>query len=127
MSHPKRKQPAAIALAERAISDLRAIEEYSVERWGNKVADRYFEEIVAALDRLSDAPGLLREEPALASGLHFYRVRKHVLVCDSRDATIIVLAVIHSAMDLPARLAELEPRLISEAEILHEKLRRLPQ
>lgn len=123
MSRRGRGHEAALALTERSLSDLREIERYSRAEWGDKVADRYFDEIAAALDRISENPGLLAEEPGFASGLYFYRVRKHVLVCDCRDRSIVVLTVLHTSMDLPSRLSDLEPRLIAEAEILHEKLR----
>ena len=62
-------------------------------------------------------------EPAFAPGLYFYRVRKHLLACDVRGDSIIVLTAIHASMEIPARLAELQPRLIAEAKLLHEKLR----
>ncbi|MFN9825302.1 MAG: hypothetical protein ACK58J_14230, partial [Planctomyces sp.] len=55
-------------------------------------------------------------------GLSFYRIRRHVLVCDYRDNSVIVLTVIHTSMDLPARLLELESRLLTEAQILRARL-----
>jgi toxin ParE1/3/4 len=122
---PSKKHPlATVILTERAISDLREIERYSVKQWGRKTADKYLDDITWALDRLRENPGILRLEPDLAPGLFFYRVRKHVLVCDVEGQTVTVLTVVHTSMDIPTRLAELEPRLIAEAEILHEKLRK---
>lgn len=115
----------SVALTELAISDLRAIERYSNREWGRKTADKYLDEIAAALDHFIENPDILSREPDFVPGLYFYRVRKHVLVCDYLDRTIIVLTILHISMDLPARLAELEPRLIVEAEYLRNKLRQL--
>jgi len=110
-------------LTERALSDLRAIDAYSVREWGAKAAAKYLDGISAALDRLRENPAILRLEAELAPDLFFYRIKKHVLVCDFDGRTVIVLAVIHTSMDLPARLLDIEPRLVLEAEMLRNKLR----
>ncbi len=124
MSRRKKSFNAEIALTERALADVAEIESYSVQHWGRKAADRYLDEISAALDRLKEQPDILRLEPDIATNLFFYRVRKHVLVCDLRGKTITVLTVVHTSMDLPARLLELEPRIVPECEFLQNKLQR---
>ena len=106
----------------RALDDLRAIRTYSVEEWGQTTADKYLDAFDAALQRLSEMPALLREEPQIASRLHFYRVHKHFLVCDMIGETIYFLTVIHGSMDLPERLADLQPTLALEVKLLHSKL-----
>ena len=111
-----------IQLTKRALSDLREIDRHSAREWGRKTADKYLEGIDEALNRLRVSPNLLRLEPDLIPGLYFYRVQKHFLVCDFRDKTVNVLTVIHTSMDLPARLMELEPCLIAEAQILQGRL-----
>jgi toxin ParE1/3/4 len=116
---------AVVELTRRALGDLRQIEIYSVQEWGRKAADKYLDDISAALDRLSDHPEILRLEPDFCPGLYFYRVKKHFLVCDYRGETVVVLTVIHTSMDLPSRLQELEPRLIAESQFLQTKLSQL--
>lgn len=124
MSRPKKRSvPTVIALTQRALADLREIERYSVKEWGRKAADRYLDEIEAALNRLRENPTILQMEPEFSPGLWFYRVQKHVLACDLSKNQILVLTVLHTSMDLPARLQELEPRLMAEAAWLREKLR----
>lgn len=113
-----------VELTQRALRDLRAIEQFSVREWDRRTADRYLDDVAAALDRLGENPGILGLESDFAPGLHFYRVRKHFLVCDYHDDLVVVLTVIHTSMDLPARLAELEPRLASESAFLRSKLHR---
>ncbi|MFN5316115.1 MAG: type II toxin-antitoxin system RelE/ParE family toxin [Planctomyces sp.] len=111
-----------LALTRRAIEDLRQIERHSVKEWGRKVADKYLDDVTAALDRISQSPQLLQDNRVGIPGLSFYRIRRHVLVCDYRDNSVIVLTVIHTSMDLPARLLELESRLLTEAQILRARL-----
>ncbi|WLD11168.1 type II toxin-antitoxin system RelE/ParE family toxin [Planctellipticum variicoloris] len=115
---------ASVELTERTLVDLREIERYSVEKWGRTTANQYLDDIAAAFDRFIENPEILSLEPDFAPGLYFYRVRKHVLVCDYHERKVVVLTIFHTSMDLPARLAELEPRLIVEAQILRSKLNR---
>jgi plasmid stabilization system protein ParE len=110
---------AFLALSRRATLDLSEIERYSIEQWGKKVAADYLTDLENALRRLKEHPGLLRARRELSENLKFYRVRHHLLVCALEGENIYVLAVKHGAIDLPERLAELEPHLIQEAEILH--------
>jgi toxin ParE1/3/4 len=124
VSPSKREQ--RVLLTQRALSDLRAIEKFSVKEWGKKAADKYLNDIQAALDRLQENPEILRIEPDFSPGLHFYRVKKHFLICDYQAEVVIVLTVIHTSMDLPMRLLELEPRLATESQILRAKLHGTP-
>lgn len=120
----KRARRAELLLTDRTLSDLRDIERYSIENWGRKTADKYLADIELAFQRVSENPTLLREQADLPAALRFYRVNKHWLVCDVRPDVIIVLTVIHGSMDLPHRLAELQPTLPTEAELLQAKLPR---
>ena len=115
---------AKIVVTGRAVRDIREIESYSVEQWGSRTADRYLAGFEAALVRIEESPALLRAEPEIAPCLRFHRVGKHFFVCTVIDETIYLLTVIHCAMDLPARLGELQPTLHEEAELLHRSLKR---
>lgn len=116
-----------LVLTQRALEDIRGIEAFSVERWGQATADKYLDDIDAALSRLQQMPALLREEPEIVCGLRFYRVQKHYLVCDVIDDRIYVLTVMHCSMDLPARLSDLEPTLAAEVTLLHTNLQQRDQ
>ncbi len=117
-----KKAKANLLLTERAIHDLAEIERYSIEQFGRKAARKYLSEIEAALSRLQESPALLRAEEELHPALRFYRVNKHLLVCDVQQGTIIQLTAIHASRDIPSRLAEMQPSLAVEVELLHTKL-----
>jgi len=118
-----RQRAAQLHLTQRALADLQQILEYSAQQWGRRVADDYITGMEAALNRIRENPELLRAEPALHPALTFYRLQKHLLVCDSQDRSIIVLTVIHATMDIPSRLADIQPQLAMEVELLHRQLR----
>jgi toxin ParE1/3/4 len=121
-----RKKPTSFAvfLTRRALADLRDIERHSRKRWGRKTANKYLDDFALALDRIRENPDILRLEPDFAPDLFFYRVGKHFVVCDFHGNTVVVLTIIHTSMDLPSRLSELEPRLFAEADLLHRRLRK---
>ncbi|MGF1531066.1 MAG: type II toxin-antitoxin system RelE/ParE family toxin [Puniceicoccaceae bacterium] len=109
----------SLRLSRRAVLDIQQIETYSVEKWGAKVAAEYLKSIEAALNLLREDPSLLRAKPEFSPSLSFYRVRQHFLVCATFEDQIFVLTVKHGAMDLPNRIAEIEPQLHREAAMLH--------
>ncbi len=116
------KKSKALALTQSALASINEIERFSIENWGKKVAARYIDDLEAGLIRIQEHSELLRPQPEFHPDFCFYRVNKHLLVCDRQANSIIVLAAIHAAQDIPERLAELEPTLAQEVEILHKKL-----
>lgn len=111
---------AYLGLSRRALRDIQAIETYSIEKWGEAVADEYLLSTEGALNLLRENPNLLRSKPEVFNSLCFYRVREHFLVCALFDDSVFVLTIKHGAMDLPNRIAELEPLLVQEADMLHQ-------
>ena len=119
----RRRPTTKLQLTHRALQDIQAIFDYSAEHWGKQAAEKYLDAIESGLDRIKTQPRLLRPEPDFHGTLTFYRIEKHLLVCDARPASIVILTVVHASMDIPARLAELEPTLAAEVQLLHRKLR----
>ena len=113
-----------LQLSRRATLDIQYIESYSIEKWGEKVADEYLQSIEDALNLILENPTLLRSKPEVSDSLCFYRVRQHFLVCAIFEEIIFVLTVKHGAIDLPSRIAEIEPLLSQEAEMLYQAYRK---
>lgn len=87
-----RKGKSKLLVTEWALRDIAEIEAYSIAEWGRRTAARYLEDIEAALDRIQEKPDLLRPEYGAEEGFHaelsFYRVNKHLLVCDRQPRAI---------------------------------------
>ena len=107
-----------VHLTRRALFEIEEIDLYSIDKWGDNVATQYLADLYAGAARLGENPNLLKEQPETSLRLRFYRVREHVLVCDVIGDDIFVLALRAAVMDLPNRIAELEPQLVHEAEIM---------
>ena len=113
---------ASVHFSRRALFDIEAIDSYSLERWGETVATKYRADIQAAAQRLGECPELLQRRSEVSLRLRFHFVREHVLICDVIGDRIFVLAVRHAVMDLPQRLAELEPLLAHESELMAQQI-----
>ena len=114
----------AIHLTDRALRDIASVEAYSIEQFGKRVASKYIDKLESGINYIAENPSLLREETPFHRSLRFYRVEKHLLVCETAiDTQVIILTVLHASMDVPSRLAELEPSLNVEVEMLAKKLR----
>lgn len=92
---------ATLVVTDRALLDFIDVRNYSVEEWGDATADKYLADLEAALQRLAEAPSLLRQDVQVAGHLYFYRVQKHFLVCDVIADSNYSLTVLHCNMDLP--------------------------
>lgn len=117
-----RKAKTKLLLTDRALTDIAEIEAYSIREWGKRTAAKYLTELEAALVRLQEKPDLLRSEPDFHPQLSFYRINKHLLVCDRQPKAIFLLTVVHASRDIPSRLADLQPTLAGEVELLHRQL-----
>ena len=113
---------AKLFLTDRVLDDLVDIHDYSTEQFGQTVADRYIQQYDLAFQALRDGPRLLREREDYPGPLRFYRVKQHWLVCDLIDDRIFVLTVKHGSVDMPARLAELEPQLQQEVAVVRRRI-----
>lgn len=112
-----------VLLTHRALRDVAHIEQYSIEKWGQRVADEYLNSIEEALNQIKGDPELLKIEPDFHQSLYFYRFKKHLLVCDYLQNNVVVLTVINTVMDIPERLTELQTTFALEVEILRERLK----
>jgi len=108
-----------IKLSRRATLDLVEIADYSVTRWGQRVADEYLDGFDCALEMLANHLDLLRDIPDLSAALKWYRVNQHYLICTVIELVIYVVTIKHGSMDIPSRLLELEPTLQREVEVMH--------
>lgn len=112
-----------VHLTDRALRGIAGIESHSIERFGKRVAGQYIGKLEAGIGRVSDNPDLLREETPFHESLKFCRIEQHLLVCETGiERKIIILTLLHASMDIPSRLAELEPKLSIEAEMLLKQL-----
>jgi len=110
-------------LTSRALADIDEIYRYSIEQWGQRVADQYLSDMEEALGRLASDLSLFQGRHDYAGRLRFHRVREHVLVGDLIGGVGFVLTVWHGSMDFVDHLSTLEPELLYEAESMARQIK----
>ena len=84
---------------------------YTYEKWGIDQADKYIDQMHAALSRiaLDTKHPSIRVLPSMPS-VFFIRVNKHYvffkLAAEALPEKIQVLTILHESMDIPQRVAE---------------------
>lgn len=91
-------------LSNRAVADLKEIWIYTEEHWGAAQADRYYRDIIAAIE------GLARQERQgrvvdLREGYLKYPVGRHMLYFTTVDARLRVVRILHQRMDVQRHLS----------------------
>ena len=112
-----------VKLTERSLDDIDEIEKYSINKWGNQVADKYLDDIESALNLIQENTGLLQDFDEFSGKLKHYRIKNHFLICTETKETIFVLTIKHMSMDIVALLNKLEPTLATEIEYLSRKMK----
>ena len=112
-----------LLLTDRALEDIAEIEEYSVPKWGKKVANKYLDDIESGLKLLQENSGLLQDFEGFSGKLKYYRVKKHFLICTEVDNKLVVLTVTHTQMDIISLLYKLESTLVLEVDLLFQHLK----
>lgn len=94
----------AYLLSPEAEIDLQEIEEYSALQWGDTKAAEYIEELFDAFELLAEHPGI--GKPKLRKKLLTFPLNRHIILfsVDRKAEKIHILRVLHSAMNIKARL-----------------------
>ena len=109
-------------LTDRSLRDLAEVEQYSLQQWGRKKASQYISQVETSLSLIVSQPNLLQPIDDFPPCLQYYRINKHVLIFDVQTCDITLLTLFHTSMDLPTRLAEMQPQLLLEVDLLHRRL-----
>jgi len=109
---------AMVHVTKRALLDLKEIRSFSEERWGKRTASEYLQKIDQAIQLVQRSPGILRTKRGLPDSFYIHRVEKHFLVFAKLGNKLFLI----TATNLPERLHELEPTLLTEARLLAESI-----
>lgn len=112
---------AKLFLTDRAITDLEAIEDYTIGNWGPKQAAKYLDAFDRCFTLIESEPGILLPVPVIDT-LLTHRVESHVVVCTRWNDDVLVLTIVHASRDLLPHLDRLLPTLKFEVETMKSRL-----
>lgn len=111
-----------VKLSSRAQNDLDDIWSYSVEAWGELVAERYIDSLEAKLESIRNDAAVLKHWPEMPAFMQYARSNKHIIFCDVAGNSIVVLAILHASRDLLAIVSSLYPEMQGEVIRLHNRV-----
>src|SRR5262245_33532229 len=103
-----------LVLTPEAEDALQDIAHYSMERWGEERARDHIARIREACIRLVENPSMGRLRRKFSSvEFREIQVGSHIVIYAARPADVLIVGVLHAAMDLPRRRRELMRRMRS--------------
>lgn len=109
-------------LTRRAALDLRSIHAHSRREWGDDVADRYIDEIYAALRNVAANPGAGHARQHRSSPFLMIPAERHFIIYDVIPQGVVVLTLQHQVRDIETLIAELSPTFLADVARLKRRL-----
>lgn len=98
---------AKVILRQEAIDDLTDIWEYTLQKWSDSQADKYYRSIKFACREIGVSPDIGTEYTGISSHLLGFKTGKHIIFYHIiSDDEIEVIRILHERMDLKNRLIE---------------------
>ncbi|MDJ0646337.1 MAG: type II toxin-antitoxin system RelE/ParE family toxin [Flavobacteriaceae bacterium] len=98
---------AKFKLTNKAVSDLNGIWEYTFEKWSEKQADKYYQELMEFCQDIAENPNYGKTYEGITTALFGFKVNKHIVFYRLVDADYIeITRILHERMDLKNRIAE---------------------
>ena len=94
-------------LTNQAVKDLSEIWNYTVEKWSEKQADKYYDVLLENCQNVADKPEFGKSYDQVTSNLLGVKVNKHIIFYRKLDSqTVEITRILHGRMDLKRRLNE---------------------
>ena len=89
-----------ILIRPRARDDLKTIWRYSFQKWGERQADLYLQQLDDGIRSLVDFPDIGVPCDHIRAGYRKLQVKRHLIFYRRRDEHIEIVRVLHQAMDV---------------------------
>lgn len=94
-------------MTEKALSDLSDIWNYTIKKWSEAQADKYYFMLIDSCKTLADDPELGKVYDEIYDNLKGFRTGRHVIFYNKHEAdSILIIRILHSQMDLKSRIDE---------------------
>lgn len=97
---------ASYILSNKAIDDLSAIWNYTVDAWSEKQADKYYYMLLDFFQDLADDKISGKHYPEIDLEIFGFRAGQHTVFYRSTKNNIEIIRILHSRMDLKNRIQE---------------------
>ena len=98
---------AKVILRQEAINDLSDIWEYTVEKWSENQANKYYQQIKSACKEIGEIPNIGKTYDEISSDLLGFKTGRHIIFyhCPT-NKEVEVIRILHEQMDLKNRIKD---------------------
>ncbi len=89
----------SFSFTDKAVNDIESIIDFTVEHWGKSQAKIYLDGLEDLAQTLSEHPSLGQDRVSLSKNLYSFPYQKHIIYYVKSDNGIVIIRVLHSAMD----------------------------
>ena len=94
-------------LTNKAVEDLSNIWEYTLHKWSEKQADKYYKQLLERCQDIAEQPNLGKNYSGITNDLFGLKTSKHIIFYRKRvDQPIEITRILHGQMDLKKRVTE---------------------
>ena len=94
-------------LTNKAVEDLTGIWEYTIEKWSEQQADKYFNLLLDSCRDIANTPELGKNYDGITKDLYGLKTNRHIVFYRKRiNQPIEITRILHERMDLKNRLSE---------------------
>ena len=95
-----------LEIREEAYLDLENIWNYTFETWSQRQADKYYNDIIEAIEFVSTEPKSGKSAEHLRKGYRIFKINSHLIFYITTDSELDVIRILHSQMDIPSRVRD---------------------
>lgn len=94
-------------LTNKAVEDLTGIWEYTIEKWSEQQADKYYNLLLDSCQDIGNNPELGKNYNGITKDLFGLKTNRHIIFYRKRiNQPIEITRILHERMDLKNRLSE---------------------
>ncbi|MFY7987290.1 MAG: type II toxin-antitoxin system RelE/ParE family toxin [Flavobacterium sp.] len=91
-------------ITESAYHDLSDIYFYTLQKWSEDQAIKYFDSIIQEIELLSQAPEKAKRIPQVGQDFFCFKALSHYVFFKKNNDTVEIIRILHKIMDFPKHL-----------------------
>jgi toxin ParE1/3/4 len=93
-------------IREKASNDLETIWDYTFDNWSLRQADKYYNDLIEAIEFLCENPTAGKSAEHLREGYLYFKVNSHLIFYIVSNTELDVIRILHAQMDIPNRFVD---------------------
>src|SRR5690606_10048797 len=94
-------------LTNKAVEDLANIWDYTFKAWSEEQADKYYEMLISACQKIADNPHLGKNFGSIIPGLKGLKTNRHIIFYRTLEINYVeITRILHERKDLKVKITE---------------------